>query len=97
MYRDGARLFQCAEGDAVEPLAAFGAYSASASTIADGPCRTMLFTPNARLLLEEFHPKLGLEFYRFLITSEHAHQHRLPVEHDGDEKTENAQLALDVV
>ena len=97
VYRDGARLFQCAEGDAVEPLAAFGAYSASASTIADGPCRTMLFTPNARLLLEEFHPKLGLEFYRFLITSEHAHQHRLPVEHDGDEKTENAQLALDVV
>ena len=28
VYRKGVRLFQCAAGDAIEPLAAFGAYSA---------------------------------------------------------------------
>ena len=95
VYCGGLRLSQCAAGDAVEPLAAFGAYSASASTIADGPCRTMLFTANSRLLLEEFHPKLGLEFYRFLMTCEHARQHRSTAEHDRNENTENARLASD--
>ena len=93
VYREGVRLSQCAAGDAVEPLAAFGAYSAGTSTIADEPCRTMLFTPNARLLLEEFHPKLGLELYRFLMTCEHARQHRSTEEHDWNETLENARLA----
>lgn len=93
VYREGARLFQCGAGDAVEPLAAFGAHPASATTAADGPCRTVLFTANARLLLEEFHPKLGLEFYRFLMTCEHAHQHHSTAEHDRNEKTQNGRLA----
>ena len=53
----------------------------------------MLFTPNARLLLEEFHPKLGLEFYRFLMTREHAREHRWTEEHDRNETLENARLA----
>ena len=39
------------------------------STIADVPCRTMLFTPNARLFLEAFDPKLGLQLYRFLVAT----------------------------
>lgn len=93
VYRAGVRLSECAAGDAVEPLAAFGAYSAGASTIADESCRTLLFTPNARLLLEEFHPKLGLKLYRFLMTCEHARQHCSTEEHDWSETLENARLA----
>ena len=93
VYREGARLCQCATGDAVEPLAAFGSHPASATTVADEPCRTVSFTANARLLLEEFHPKLGLEFYRFLMTCEHARQHRSTADYDRNEKTENAGLA----
>ena len=93
VYREGSRLFQCAAGDAVEPLAAFGAHPANATTVADGACRTVLFTANARLLLEEFHPKLGLDFYRFLMTCEHAHRHRSTGKHDPHEKTESGRLA----
>ena len=91
VYREGVRLSQCVAGDAVEPMAAFGGYAAGASTIADGPCRTMLFTPNARLLLEEFHPRLGLEFYRFLIACEHARRHRSPAQRDSNETLETAE------
>ena len=69
VYDDaGVRISQCGPGAAVEPQAAFGPSVAAVSTIADAPCRTMLFTPNARLSLEAFHPALGLQFYRFLVT-----------------------------
>ena len=93
VYREGVRLFQCAAGDVVEPLAALGAHSAGASTVADGPCRTLLFTPNARLLLEELHPKLGLELYRFLMTSEQARRHPSAADHDRSEKPADAPRA----
>ena len=95
VYREGVRRSQCVAGDAVEPLAAFGAHPAGASTIADGPCRTVLFTRNARLLLEEFHPRLGLAFYRFLVGCEHASRHRSPDERDSHETLENAGLAAE--
>ena len=67
---DGAdvRISQCGPGTAVEPQAAFGPSVAANSTIAGTSCRTMLFTPNARLLLEALDPTLGLQFYRFLVT-----------------------------
>ena len=41
----GARLFQCGPGDAVEPRGAFGAHAATATAVADEPCRTMMLTP----------------------------------------------------
>ena len=69
--RAGTRISRCVPGSVVEPQAAIGSCIAAASTIADAPCRTMLFTPNARLLLEAFDPALGLQFYRFLLTRAH--------------------------
>ena len=69
--RAGARISRCGPGAVVEPQAAIGSCMAAASTVADAPCRTMLFTPNARLLLEAFDPALGLQFYRFLLTRAH--------------------------
>ncbi len=69
--RAGTRISRCGPGSVVEPQAAIGSCIATASTIADAPCRTMLFTPNARLLLETFDPTLGLQLCRFLLTRAH--------------------------
>ncbi len=66
----GERLFQCGPGDAVEPRAAFGEYTAETATIADRPCRTMMLTPAARLWLEENEKQLVLKLYRYLLTLE---------------------------
>ena len=63
----GVRISRCDPGAAVEPRAAFGSCIAMASTIADASCRTMLFTPKARLLLEALDPTLSLQFYRYLV------------------------------
>ena len=86
------RLSQYGPGHVIEPLAAFGTRAAGATTIADTPCRAMLFTPNARLLLEELHPKLGLEVYRFLATREHGRQEP-PRTRDVNGQAEAARLA----
>lgn len=66
----GARLFQCGPGDAVEPRGAFGARVAETAMIADQPCRTMMLTPAARLLLEENEKQLIVKLYRYLLTVE---------------------------
>ena len=66
----GARLRQCGPGDAVEPRAAFGAYAATAATIADEPCRTLMLTPAARLWLEANQAPLILRLYGYLLTAE---------------------------
>ena len=66
----GARLFQCGPGDAVEPRGAFGARAATATTVADEPCRTMMLTPAARRRLEEHDALLLLTLYGYLLTVE---------------------------
>ena len=63
----GARLFQCGPGDALEPRGAFGAHAATATTVADEPCRTMLLTPAARRWLEEHESQLLLKLYGYIL------------------------------
>ena len=66
----GARLYQCGPGDALEPRGAFGAHAATATTVADEPCRTMLLTPAARRWLEEHEPRLLLKLYGYILAAE---------------------------
>ena len=66
----GARLFQCGPGDALEPRGAFGAHAATATTVADEPCRTMLLTPAARRWLEEHESQLLLKLYGYILAAE---------------------------
>ena len=66
----GARLFQCGPGDALEPRGAFGAHAATATTVADEPCRTMLLTPATRRWLEEHEPQLLLKLYGYILAAE---------------------------
>ena len=66
----GARLRQYGPGDAVALRAAFGAYAATAATIADEPCRTLMLTPAARLWLEANQASLILRLYEYLLTAE---------------------------
>ncbi|MDE0456711.1 MAG: SulP family inorganic anion transporter [Chromatiales bacterium] len=66
----GARLFQCGPGDAVEPRGAFGAHAATATAVADEPCRAMMLTPAARQWLEEREAQLLLTLYGYLLTNE---------------------------
>ena len=66
----GARLFQCGPGDAVDPRGAFGVHAATATTVADEPCRTMMLTPAARRWLEEREAQLLLTLYGYLLTVE---------------------------
>lgn len=65
---EGTRLLQYGPGDAIEPRAAFGAHSASASTIAQESCRIMMLTPMGRRRLESDEPELSLKLYGFLIS-----------------------------
>ena len=66
----GARLFQCGPGDAIEPRGAFGADAATATTVADEPCRTMLLTPATRRWLEEHESQLLLKLYGYILAAE---------------------------
>ena len=66
----GARLFQRGPGDAVEPRGAFGAHAATATTVADEPCRTMMLTPAARRWLEEHEAQLLLQLYGYILAVE---------------------------
>ena len=65
----GARMFQCGPGDALEPRGAFGAHAATAATVADEPCRTMLLTAATRRWLEEHEPQLLLKLYGYILAA----------------------------
>ena len=66
----GTRLRQCGPGDAIEPRGAFEAYAATAATIADEPCRTLMLTSAVRQRLEERRGRLMLQLYGYLLTVE---------------------------
>ena len=65
----GARLLQCGPGDALEPRGAFGAHAATATTVADEPCRAMLLTAATRRWLEEHEPQLLLKLYGYVLAA----------------------------
>ena len=65
----GTRLRQCGPGDAIEPRGAFGAHAATAATIADEPCRTLMLVPTVRRRLEETQGPLMLKLYGYLLTA----------------------------
>ena len=61
----GARLYQCAPGDAVRPTGALA--EKVAAVVADKPCRTVVLTPDTRRWLEANRPDLALRLYRYLL------------------------------
>jgi sulfate permease, SulP family len=65
----GVRFANLGPGDILAPQAAFGSHAAMEHIVADGPCRTMELTPEARTLLEQEAPSLALELDRYLIST----------------------------
>lgn len=61
----GARLYQCAPGDAVWPAGAPD--EQVAAVVAEEPCRTVVLRPAARHYLETNQPDLALKLYRYLL------------------------------
>ena len=62
---DGARLYQCAPGDAIWPTGALA--GEVAAVVADRPCRTAALTPETRRWLEANREDLALRLYRYLL------------------------------
>ena len=62
----GARIRQHGPGDVVSPAGT--ANNQEVSMIADGPCRTLLLTQEARDRLESNRPLLALKLYRYLLS-----------------------------
>lgn len=69
---NGTRLVQFSPGDAIEPRGAFDASTAAKTTIADGSCRTLILTPEARKELETVAPSRLFDLYEYLFTAEMA-------------------------
>ena len=61
----GMRLHQCSPGDAIWPADPAGDKKATA--VADGSCRTMLLTSDARRWLDEHEQRLALDLYRYML------------------------------
>ena len=66
----GARLRQYGPGDAIEIRAAFESDTATATVVADEPCRTLVLTPAVRRRLEGDREELMLELYGYLLTAD---------------------------
>jgi SulP family sulfate permease len=65
----GARLAHLRAGDVLVPQAAFAPFIAREHIVADGPCRTVMLTAQARLLMEQETPDLALRLDRYIISS----------------------------
>ena len=65
----GARLAHLRAGDVLVPQAAFAPFVAREHIVADGPCRTVMLTAQARLLMEQETPDLALRLDRYIISS----------------------------
>lgn len=61
----GARLYQCAPGDAIWPTGALA--EQVAAVVAEKPCRTVVLTPETRRWLEANRADLALRLYRYLL------------------------------
>lgn len=69
-HGDGvSRLAHLCAGDVLVPQAAFAPFVAREHIVADGPCRTALLTPQARLLMEQETPGLALRLDHYIISS----------------------------
>ena len=66
----GARFRQYGPGDAIEIRAAFESHTASATAVADEPCRTLVLTPAVRRRLERDRGQLMLDLYGYLLTAD---------------------------
>lgn len=67
---DGSRLRQYGPGDAIEPRGAFEVHEATAATVADEACRTLVLTPAVRRWLEENRARLMQDLYGYLLTAD---------------------------
>lgn len=65
----GTRLAHLRAGDVLVPQAAFAPFVAREHIMADSPCRTVLLTAQARLLMEQENPDLALRLDRYVISS----------------------------
>ena len=66
----GARFRQYGPGDAIEIRAAFESHTASATAVADEPCRTLVLNPAVRRRLERDRGQLMLDLYGYLLTAD---------------------------
>ena len=68
-HRGNAPCASAARAMRFEPRGAFGAHAATANTIADEPCRTLMLVPAVRRRLEETQGPLMLKLYGYLLTA----------------------------
>ena len=64
---DGRVLYQCDPGAVIEQGSVLDLRDASLTTIAEGPCRTVLVTPEQLALLDTENQSLAMSLYRHLI------------------------------
>ena len=65
---DGSILYQCGAGAVIEPVSAVQPRKASLTLVAEGPCSTLLITPEEQAKLDSEDHQLALKLYRYLLS-----------------------------